>query len=77
MNRIGRVAGNHDAPLPTPPVKVGRGNSRQQCLCIGVFGGVKKGFAIGFFQYLAHVHHRDRVAHVLNNAEVVGNKHIR
>jgi len=28
MNRIGRVAGNHDAPLPIPPVKVCRGNSR-------------------------------------------------
>ena len=40
MNRIGRVAGNHDASLPIPPVNVCRGNSRQQCLCVGVFGGV-------------------------------------
>ena len=77
MDWIGRVSGNHDASLPVSPVNVCRGNSRQQCLCVGVFGRVKQRFPIGFFYDFSHVHHRDRVTHVLNNAKVVRNKYIR
>ena len=77
MDWIGRVAGNHDTSLPVPPFNVCRGNSRQQRLCVGMFWRIKQGLAIGFFQNFPHVHHRDRVTHVLNDAKVVGNKHRR
>src|SRR4030042_373081 len=68
--RRARDAAWEDDPVPLE-VRIGNWYHRQECLRVRVDRLLEERLLRGVFSYLAEVHHRDSVAHVLDGAEVV------